>query len=154
MCHKMTWEGVSQAHMKIAHRRILAMRVFSVGVMFPCVLTPWLFVLWLHGCICSQTHTLLLFELHLGLMLALLEWLDSPPFPNQVGNTKEQTLFNLLCRSWTSLVSQTKVPHVWLTQKVAALPQTPLCFLCLLALSPESSLENFCCLSSEVSKHP
>lgn len=90
--------------------------------MFPCVFTPWLFASWLCECVCSQTHTLLLFELPLGLMLALPEPLYSPPFPN---HQRESTLFNLLCRSWTSLASQTKVPRVWLTQKVAAPPPVP-----------------------------
>lgn len=63
---------------------------------------------------CSQTHTLLLFE---------LSWSHSLVRCSQT--TKEKALFNLLCRSWTSLASQTKVPRVWLTQKVAASPPIP-----------------------------
>lgn len=154
MCLKITERVLARHTGRLPTGEFLPWGSFLWGLCFLVCSPPWLFALWLHECMCSQTHTLLLFELHLGLMLALLERLDSPPFPNQVGTTKEQALFNLLCRSWTSLASQTKVPHVWLTQKVAAAPPNPLCSLCLLAPPPESSLENFRCLSSEVGKHP
>lgn len=107
---------------KTVHRRILAVGSSGDCNVFPCVLAPWLFDLWLDECVCSHTHTLLLFELHLGLMLAFPEPLCSPPFPNQVGTTKEKTLFNLL---WTSWASQTKVHCVQQTQKWLLLSKSP-----------------------------